>query len=459
MTTTTTTGCPALLAAAHRGSTHYFETRVPLIEDPVTVAARLARAGLHDSYVVLEQPGRWRFAAGTRAEVTLDRDGARLRTEAGVDTLLPWGGCPFQLLAKLLQQVEVPGWRAYGWIGFELAYARATGRTYLGSQRLAHLIVPRAEVLLEDGMAALRAADQPTMDALLAAVAPASTPDPAPRPLPVRGVGEAAYTAAVAGAVADIHAGRLQKVILSRVVEVDTPLDLPGTYLAGRRGNRPARSFLLSLDGLEATGFSPEIVVAVTADGQVVSQPLAGTRPLTGDPDRDKVLRDELLACPKEIYEHAISVKTAADELEPICQPGSVQVPEFMGVRERGSVQHLASQVAGRLAPGRTSWDAFAAVFPAVTASGVPKAEAYEAIRRHEPEPRGLYGGAVVTIDHTGEMDAALVLRTAYRQQGRTWLRAGAGIVGASTPDREYEETCEKLDSVARFLVPAEGPQ
>jgi anthranilate/para-aminobenzoate synthase component I len=89
-----------------------------------------------------------------------------------------------------------------------------------------------------------------------------------------------------------------------------------------------------------------------------------------------------------------------------------------------------------------------------VTASGIPKEAAFRYIRTHESERRGLYSGAVLAIDHDGSLDAALVLRSLYRKQGRSWLQAGAGIVAQSTPAREFEETCEKLNSVARFLVP-----
>jgi anthranilate synthase component 1/salicylate synthetase len=129
-----------------------------------------------------------------------------------------------------------------------------------------------------------------------------------------------------------------------------------------------------------------------------------------------------------------------------------------MNVRERGSVQHLASRISGRLATGRRAWDAFDAVFPGVTASGVPKEAALAHIREHEPQPRGLYGAAVITFDHEGTLDAALVLRAIYRQHGLTWLRAGGGIVAQSVPSRELEETTEKLGSVARFLVPSVIP-
>jgi len=255
--------------------------------------------------------------------------------------------------------------------------------------------------------------------------------------------------------VRDIKAQVLDKVILSRTVPVPFDLNFIETYVAGRRANNPARSFLISLDGLDALGFSPEIIVRVEKSGTVTSQPLAGTRALTSDEAENRRLRKELQSDPKEVFEHAISVKTVYDELREVCDSDSLSVNGFMEVRERGTAQHLASHVSGRLAQGRRAWDAFRAVFPAVTASGVPKEAAFAHIRGHETERRGLYGGAVLTIDHEGTLDAALVLRAIYRQRGRTWLRAGGGIVAQSEPSREFEETCEKLGSVARFLVPS----
>ncbi|MHC3462506.1 salicylate synthase [Streptomyces flavovirens] len=439
-------------------SRHYYETQVPLSEDPLLIAARLVDAGLYESYVVYENGGSWAYAGGVRAEVTLDRDGARLSQEGLPAAVLPWSDQPLELVSELLAQVEVPYWRAYGWAAFELSYAKEGARNHLGEQRLLHLVVPRVEVRFGEGHALLRAADQAALDTLVNAVIDdtGSNGERKPRPLDVYATDGTGYRAAVRHAVDDINAGELHKVILSRVVEVPGDTDLTATYVAGRRGNNPARSFMLNLGGTEAIGFSPEIVVQVAEDGRVVSQPLAGTRALTEDLLVNESLRADLFGSPKEVYEHAISVKTGADELLDVCVEGSVEIPEFMAVRERGSVQHLASRVAGKLAPGRHAWDAFGAVFPAVTASGVPKAAAYDSIRRYEPETRGLYSGAVLTVDHSGAMDAALVLRSAYRRGGRTWLRAGAGIVGHSTPEREFEETCEKLDSVARFLVPAD---
>ncbi len=103
--------------------------------------------------------------------------------------------------------------------------------------------------------------------------------------------------------------------------------------------------------------------------------------------------------------------------------------------------------------------DALEALFPAVTASGIPKAEGVEAILRHDELPRSLYSGAVAMFSARRFLDAALALRAAYEADGHTWLRAGAGIIAESTPDREFEETCEKLEHVVAVPVAAEGDE
>jgi salicylate synthetase len=261
------------------------------------------------------------------------------------------------------------------------------------------------------------------------------------------------YRDRVASAVGEIVAGRYHKVILSRSLEVPFALDFPSTYRLARRHNTPVRSFLLRLGGTRAVGYSPELVAAVYRDGVVVTEPLAGTRALGHGELRDRQARDDLESNSKEIVEHAISVRSSLREMTEIAEPGTAVVTDFMTVRERGSVQHLGSTVSGRLGTSNDRMDALEALFPAVTASGIPKAGGVEAIMRLDEGPRGLYSGAVVMISADGGLDAALTLRAAYERDGKTWLRAGAGIIEESTPEREFEETCEKLSTLAPYLI------
>jgi salicylate synthase len=432
----------------------YHEITRRFAGDPLAAIWRLVSSGAWDEYVVYEHDGEWAFAGGVLAEISVDRSGVRMHRPA--DISLPWDARPLSGVRELLNHGPVAGWRAYGWAAFELAYVRDGDAGTLGDQRLMHLIVPRAELRLRGGQALLRSVDHERLGVLADVLSEGSdVPDRRPLPVDVRLSGSGEYQRAVEVAVKEIASHRFQKVILSRTVPLQQDIDFPATYVSGRLGNNPARSFLLRLGGLEVAGFSPEIVVKVDSDRRVVTQPLAGTRALTSDPARNARLRAELLWDAKEIYEHAISVKTACEDLHKVCVPGSLGVDEFMAVRERGTVQHLASRVTGRLGEDKDAWDAFMAAFPAVTASGIPREAAYASIRALEPVRRGVYSGAVLIADDKGALDAALVLRAVYRENGRTWLRAGAGIVEQSRPVREFEETCEKLDSVARFLIPA----
>ncbi|WP_028477031.1 salicylate synthase [Nocardia sp. CNY236] len=429
------------------------ELSVPLPDEPLAAIARLAAAAAQDEFVAYESGQEWTFARGCRAEVIGDRHGLRLRGPVRAER--SWGDSPLAAVQELLDSVGVPGWRAYGWAAFELADAIA-GITTDDDRPLLHLSIPHVLVHLTQGSAHIRSTDTAAAAAAAAAVLDA-TPTTAAQWTPIRVPehGAQAYRRQVERAIAAIGEHDLEKVVLSRRITVDDEIDLIDTCLAGRRGNTPARSFLLRLGGVEATGFSPEIVLTVAADGRVVTRTLAGTRALTaGNDAHNERLRLNLLRDPKEIYEHAISVKIAVEDLTRVCRPDTVAVEDFMTVRERGSVQHLCSRVSGKLAPNRNAWDAFEATFPAVTATGAPKLAARRHIRAAEDGPRRLYGGSVLTVGHDGTMDAALVLRGVYREAGATWLQAGAGIVAQSTPDREFEETCEKLGSVARFLIP-----
>ncbi|HVW44162.1 MAG TPA: salicylate synthase [Amycolatopsis sp.] len=421
----------------------------------LTRITALARAGF-DDYVVYEKDGVWTFAGGCLASVTLDATHVHVRGAVEFDE--PWSGSPGAAVRGVLDRLPLPEWHAYGRVHFGFAGLlpglRLVGAGEPGGE-LMRLLVPRTEVRISGDEVEIRGEDRARVQAILDA--PALRQPPEPSPVDVRTDG-ADYRQRVAQAVKEIRLGQYQKVILSRVLRIPFRVDLAATYELGRRGNTPARSFLMRLGGREAAGFSPEVVVTVDAAGRVATQPLAGTRAFGRGAEQDAAARTELESNPKEVFEHAVSVRTAQEELRRVCRPGSVRVGDFMGVKERGSVQHLASLVCGDLDDGRSGWDALEAVFPAVTASGIPKRESLDAISRLD-ESRGLYSGAVVRASHDGSLDAALVLRAIYQEPDGAWLRAGAGIVADSTPEREFEETCEKLISVAPFVVPlSPGP-
>jgi salicylate synthetase len=422
---------------------------------PADLAAELAAALPErdgDEYLLYEQDGQWVLALGVLAMVELDRDELRI-TRDGVTQRQSWSGRPGPVLGEAVDRLLLECDQAFGWIAFEFGAYRFGLQDRLAPQTpLARVFWPRTRIVVTDDAVRLFDAEErhrDTVDRLLSDGLPAAPPASA---IDV-GADSTDYRARVAAAIGEIAAGRYHKVILSRSVDVPFALDFPATYRLGRRHNTPARSFLLRLGGFRALGYSPEVVAAVHDDGAVVTEPLAGTRALGRGAARDRQARDELESDSKEIVEHAMSVRSSLREITEVAEPGSAAVIDFMTVRERGSVQHLGSTVTGRLDASKDRMDALEALFPAVTASGIPKAASVDAILRLDERPRELYSGAVVTFSADGGLDAALTLRTAYERDGRTWLRAGAGIIAASDPDREFEETCEKLATLAPHLV------
>jgi salicylate synthetase len=422
---------------------------------PVDLAAELAAALPErdgDEYLLYEQDGQWVLALGVLAMVELDRDELRI-TRDGVTQRQTWSGRPGPVLGEAVDRLLLECDQAFGWIAFEFGAYRFGLQDRLAPQTpLARVFWPRTRIVVTDDAVRLFDAEErhrDTVDRLLSEGLPAAPPASA---IDV-GADSTDYRARVAAVIGEIAAGRYHKVILSRSVDVPFALDFPATYRLGRRHNTPARSFLLRLGGFRALGYSPEVVAAVHDDGAVVTEPLAGTRALGRGAACDRQARDELESDSKEIVEHAMSVRSSLREITEVAEPGSAAVIDFMTVRERGSVQHLGSTVTGRLDASKDRMDALEALFPAVTASGIPKAASVDAILRLDESPRELYSGAVVTFSADGGLDAALTLRTAYERDGRTWLRAGAGIIAASDPDREFEETCEKLATLAPHLV------
>ncbi|TFV58489.1 salicylate synthase [Mycobacterium sp. PS03-16] len=423
---------------------------------PVDVVAELARAiPEHDGedYVVYERDGEWMLACGPRAVVELDSDELRVVADSVVQRQ-PWSGRPGAVLGEVIDRLLLETDRLFGWVAFEFGtYRFGLAERLRPGTPLARLMWARTQFIVNDSGICLIGAEDRHLATVQRVLRTGIGALPTPSPVDVR-EDLHDYRNRVAAAIGEISDGRYQKVILSRRFDVPFTVDFPATYRLGRHHNTPARSFLLHLGGVRALGYSPELVAAVRHDGTVVTEPLAGTRALGRGADLDRAARADLESNPKEIVEHAISVRLSLEEIGEVAEPGSAMVSDFMTIRERGSVQHLGSTVTGRLQAAKDRMDALEALFPAVTASGIPKAESVEAILRLDDAGRGLYSGAVVMFSADGAMDAALTLRAAYEADGRTWLRAGAGIIAASTPEREFEETCEKLTTLAPHLVP-----
>jgi len=258
-----------------------------------------------------------------------------------------------------------------------------------------------------------------------------------------------------AGQVA-IGDGEVFQVVLSQRLDLDCPASPVDVYRVLRTVNPSPYMYYLQLqdaDGRDfaVVGSSPETLVKLTGD-QVVTFPIAGSRPRGATPEEDKALAEEVMADPKERAEHVMLVDLSRNDMVKVCEPTSVEVVEFMGLRRYSHIMHITSTVVGRLRPGSTALDTLVATFPAGTLSGAPKPRAIALIDELEPARRGIYGGTVGYFDFAGDMDMAICIRTALLRDGRASVQAGGGIVADSVPALEYAESRTKAAAAVRAV-------
>ena len=277
-------------------------------------------------------------------------------------------------------------------------------------------------------------------------------------------LGRDEYIHAVEVAKDAIAAGEATQVVLARRQSFDlpgdpatgAPLDGIGLYRALRRVNPSPYLFFVRTPSYEVVGASPELLLQVEGD-KLTTHPIAGTRPRGADAREDALLAEELQRDPKERAEHVMLVDLGRNDLGRVARAGTVTVSKYMEVERYSHVLHLVSHVEGRLKPELDALDALRSVFPAGTLSGAPKIRAMQLIAAAEGERRGLYGGAVGYLGYDGNLDTAITIRSAVLKDGQAHVHTGAGIVAASVPEREFEETEHKAAALRRAIDLAAG--
>jgi anthranilate synthase component 1 len=264
------------------------------------------------------------------------------------------------------------------------------------------------------------------------------------------------YCAMVEKAKHYIHEGDIFQVVLSNRLDAGAEGSLFDTYRVQRRDNPSPYMFYFSSDDIEIAGASPETLVKLTGT-ELLTFPLAGTRPRGKTPEEDALLERELLADAKELAEHNMLVDLGRNDIGKISGFASVSVRKYLSVLRFSHVMHIGSTVRGEILAGKTALDALDAVLPAGTLSGAPKIRACQIISELENTRRGIYGGAIGYLSFTGDMDTCIAIRLAFKKNGRVFVRSGAGIVADSSPEKEYQECVNKMQSVIDALKEAEG--
>jgi len=251
-----------------------------------------------------------------------------------------------------------------------------------------------------------------------------------------------------------IYDGDIFQVVLSRKFSFEGHGDYLKVYDKLRSLNPSPYLYHLKMGKKITIGSSPEMLLRVTNE-QVETFPIAGTRKISDDENKNEKLRQELISDEKELAEHTMLVDLGRNDIGKVCDYGTVHVNKLMEVKKFSHVQHMVTHVVGKLNKNYNMYDAFKAVFPAGTVSGAPKVRAMEIIDELEPESRGPYAGAVGYFSFNGCCDFAIAIRSIFADDNSGFVQAGAGIVFDSIPDNELKETEHKANAMITALMEA----
>ncbi|GAA2175057.1 hypothetical protein GCM10009846_23400 [Agrococcus versicolor] len=289
-----------------------------------------------------------------------------------------------------------------------------------------------------------------------------ATPEPLPVPETPPWFGDAprasvrwrddpeAYLAAIAACQARIRDGDSYLLCLTTMV-VTGPIDPLATYLRLRATTRAHHGGLLRVDGTTLASASPERFLRVEG-GRVRTSPIKGTRRRGSGAD-DAALAEELRTSEKERAENVMIVDLCRNDLQRVCEPGSVAVTSLLAVETYPTVHQLVSTIEGTLREGVAPVDVVRATFPAGSMTGAPKRRTVELLQGLETGPRGVYAGCfgVVTAD---ACDLAMVIRSIVADEDGATIGVGGGITALSVPEEELDEVALKAEALVRALVP-----
>jgi para-aminobenzoate synthetase component 1 len=198
---------------------------------------------------------------------------------------------------------------------------------------------------------------------------------------------------------------------------------------------------------------SPERFLRLDPDGAIETRPIKGTRPRHGDPGRDAASAAALVCDPKDRAENVMIVDLLRNDLGRVCQPGSIAVPQLLGLESYAQVHHLTSVVTGRLRPGLGVVDLLRACWPGGSISGAPKVRACQRLAALEPVPRGPYCGSLFRLGADGSFDSSILIRSVLQRGRRLRLHGGGGIVADSDPALEADELGWKVQPILEALA------
>jgi anthranilate synthase component 1 len=248
----------------------------------------------------------------------------------------------------------------------------------------------------------------------------------------------------------EIIEGEAIQVVFSQKYVLNKRINPVSFYRAVRNINPSPYLFYLKFKNFVLTGSSPETHLKIN-NGKALLKPIAGTYPVSSKKNIEDI-KKSLLNDKKEYSEHLMLLDLARNDLFQGCKCETVKVTKAFSTEVYSHVIHIVSEVEGILAPDTTPFELFTKTFPAGTVSGAPKVRAIELIDKYEKSARGFYSGCVGYFGYSGNIDTCITIRSALIEENKITLRAGAGIVYDSIPEKELLEVEKKLGALFSAL-------
>jgi len=271
-------------------------------------------------------------------------------------------------------------------------------------------------------------------------------------------MGEFSWAIAVEKALRLIHQGQLEKLVLARVLEIETASTIHVPLVLANLQKNYAECTVFCFDLLPHSclvGASPELLLRSQFQQNqllVETWALAGSIPRSASVSMDHLLGKQLLHSPKDLREHQIVISSIVQALERIrADIAPISAPRLMPL---ANVQHLCTPIKAKIATADPLdiFDLMAELHPTAAMAGSPKELALPLMQKYEPSDRGWYAAPLGWLDTLGNAFFVVNIRSAVISSNRARLFAGSGIIANSNIEQEIMETNAKFNPILHAL-------
>ncbi|RJE78365.1 isochorismate synthase [Pseudoalteromonas sp. MSK9-3] len=245
----------------------------------------------------------------------------------------------------------------------------------------------------------------------------------------------------------------LEKIVLSKQVDLTfkDPINKELVLSQLLQQSRSGYHFSFPVnDHTTLMGVSPELLLAKHGP-HVLSNPLAGSIPRAASAQQEAKHKKALFNSHKDRFEHAVVIEDMEKVLTPFCN--TLDVPLEPSLLSTATMWHLSTELKGELQNQHTHiLDIANKLHPSPALCGKPTQAAYSHILDLEKHSRDLFSGIIGWCDQHGNGEWVVVIRCAQLEKYQARLFAGAGIVSASEPTLEWQETDAKLKTMLNAL-------